>query len=349
MIQRRHAEIFLALAKQAETELWGPEAEQWLDRLEREHEHFRTAMRWSLGRGDAATALRISSALTRFWQLRGHAAEGLEWLEAALASEGGVPAPLRARALTSAGNLAVDKGDASQAREYFEQALELWRGLGERGSMAVTLDALAALARDRGDHESARELYQETLAVFRVLGDKPAVAASLNNLATIFSHLGDHEEARTLYEESLTLFEELEDERGVATAIVNIGMLMARAQGDFEQAMALATEGLDMFAKQGAKEEIADCLAELGEVARAQDKLQEASRFFGTAETLRGMQGQTPPATDYQQFNQRIASRHPNQDLTMLYAAWAEGRATAVQLAEAYGWGEHSEESSAEA
>ncbi len=344
MIQRRHAEIFLALAKQAEPELWGPEAEQWLDRLEREHEHFKSAMRWSLGRGDAATALRIGSALTRFWQLRGHAAEGLEWLQTSLAGGGGVPAPLRARALSSAGNLALANDDARQSTQYLEQALELWRGLGERGSMAVTLDTLAALARDRGDLAEARELYQETLAVFRVLGDKTAVAASLNNLATVYTHLGDQEEARALYEESLTLFEELEDERGVATAIVNIGMLMARTQGDFEQAMALATEGLDMFAKQGAKEEIADCLAELGEVARGQDKLQEAARFFGTAETLRGMRGQTPPATDYQAFNERIAARHANQDLTSLYAAWAEGRATAVQLAEAYGWGEHAEE-----
>src|SRR6185295_14265067 len=84
----RHAAWLLALAEQAEAELRGPREAAWSGRLEDDNENLRGALRWLIDRGQAEPALRLGSALWRFWTLRGHLVEGLVWLEQILALTG---------------------------------------------------------------------------------------------------------------------------------------------------------------------------------------------------------------------------------------------------------------------
>jgi predicted ATPase len=70
-IQSRHAAWYLALAEQGEPALLGPDQTTWFERLEREHDNFRVALRWSIGRGEAEPSLRLAGALAWFWGLRG--------------------------------------------------------------------------------------------------------------------------------------------------------------------------------------------------------------------------------------------------------------------------------------
>jgi predicted ATPase/class 3 adenylate cyclase len=50
-VRRRHAEHFLALAEQAETELGGLRQVEWLDRLDREHDNLRASLTWAARHG----------------------------------------------------------------------------------------------------------------------------------------------------------------------------------------------------------------------------------------------------------------------------------------------------------
>ena len=73
----RHAEHFLGLAEEAEPNLIGVGSHAaWLDRLERDHDNFRVAMDWLEASGDSDGALRLTAALWRFWDLKGHLIEG---------------------------------------------------------------------------------------------------------------------------------------------------------------------------------------------------------------------------------------------------------------------------------
>jgi predicted ATPase len=65
-VRQRHAEFFLALAEEAEPELLGPHQEAWLERLEREHDNLRAALRWLLDEKEAELALRLAGALWLF-------------------------------------------------------------------------------------------------------------------------------------------------------------------------------------------------------------------------------------------------------------------------------------------
>jgi predicted ATPase len=79
----RHAEFFLALADEARTHFETHEEAEWLGRIEVEHDNVRAALS-CLESVDAERFIRLAVDVWRFWLLRGHFAEGREWLRRAL-------------------------------------------------------------------------------------------------------------------------------------------------------------------------------------------------------------------------------------------------------------------------
>jgi non-specific serine/threonine protein kinase len=136
-VQDRHAAYFLALAETADRQLRGLDQAIWFERLEREHDNLRAALHWALERQAMAAASGLLGALWWFWLVRGHLTEGRRWLEAFLATPAGTaPTAARAAALDYAGYLTCWQGDVPQARAWAEQALVIWRDLGDRRGMA---------------------------------------------------------------------------------------------------------------------------------------------------------------------------------------------------------------------
>ena len=102
-LRQRHAGFFLALAEQAEPKLFGPEQDAWFARLEAEHSNLRIALEWLAAQEDATQGLRLAGALWRFWEVRGHLAEGRTWLSEMLRLAGpDAEAAARAKALLGA-------------------------------------------------------------------------------------------------------------------------------------------------------------------------------------------------------------------------------------------------------
>src|SRR5215203_5623434 len=57
LVRQRHAEHFLAIAEQAESEMVGPRQSVWLERLERAHDNLRAALAWAIDRDHAELGL----------------------------------------------------------------------------------------------------------------------------------------------------------------------------------------------------------------------------------------------------------------------------------------------------
>ena len=71
---------------------------EWLDRIELEHDNFRTALDHAIATGDAERELRLANALRYFWRVRGYVVEGRRRLEAAVERSDSVePSSARAR------------------------------------------------------------------------------------------------------------------------------------------------------------------------------------------------------------------------------------------------------------
>jgi predicted ATPase/DNA-binding SARP family transcriptional activator/DNA-binding CsgD family transcriptional regulator len=251
----RHAAFFLALAEETETKLAGPQQGLWVERLEGEHDNLREALSWVLERGQAGLALRLGTALWRFWYNRGYIREGITWMERVLAGSDHAQAPARVKALEGLGWLLQLQGDSGRANATYEEMLRLSRGLGDKGNLATALNSLGTLATYQGDHERARALLEENLSVLGELEKEGNSATTLKrfhvlNLLGILAinQEGDYVRAMTLWEESLALVRETGDTYLIGIMLSNLGHAVL-LQRDYERATALCEESL-AFAHQ---------------------------------------------------------------------------------------------------
>ena len=363
-VGRRHAAFFLALAEEAEPELKGPRQARWLDRLETEHDNFRAALSWALGRG-ADLGPPIACALSLFWYTRDYLSEGRTYLEAAASSDV-APATVRAKALVGLGwiaepqgdyerasaayeeslklyrecddkrgvanalgdlgSLALDRGDYEQASSLLEESLRLHRELGSREDVIGVLDGLGVLASAKGDRDQAISFFSEALVLSRGLGNVRRTASSLGNLGiTVLVH-GDTEEATALLEESLAQFRRIGDVSNIAVGLVYLA-LAALTQGDHERARVLCRESLELLQKAENRHLIADCLEVMAAAAAAQGGLQRAARLWGAAGALRAEIGVPQQPEDSKLLDPYLAAAR----FGLGEAAWqtllAEGRA----------------------
>jgi tetratricopeptide (TPR) repeat protein len=301
--RRRHAEWCLTLAERAAPKLLGPRQADWLVRLDAEHDNLRAALQWTIAQRDAQTALRLGTALHRFWTLRGHTGEGRRWLEQALTMGGDVPPAIRAWAKVGAGSLAERQGDYPQAQRWEEDALAVFRELGDQAGIAAALRYLGSVAHGQLDYARAAELEAAALRIFRELGDDSGVRAMLNNLGLTAFYQHDYLRAAELLEEALMRARASGALSSMATALNNLS-LVAQAQRDYPRAADLQAEALELYELLGNSNGLAHCFENFALIAAALDEPQRAARLFGAAEALRARIG-TPGRPDDREYNER--------------------------------------------
>jgi predicted ATPase/DNA-binding SARP family transcriptional activator len=280
---QRHRDWYLTFAEQAASALFGAEQHVWLERLEREHDNLRAALRWTLERRNAEAALRLANALWNFWHLHAHLSEGRQWLEAALAQSGRQPRLQRAKALDGLGLLASLQGDYERARRLHEESLALhWEEEQGKQNGKLSMYPLYFLGRvlsKQGDYERSIPLLEESLTRFRERGEQLYSALVLDCLGATASQLGNYERAQTLLGESQALWQGLGDKEGVASSLHKWGDALGQ-QGNTEQATSLLEHSLALFRELGDRSGIVAALRSLGFVALKQGDDRQASALL---------------------------------------------------------------------
>jgi predicted ATPase/class 3 adenylate cyclase len=182
-VQDRHAEVFLDLAEMADREILTSRQLYWLGRLSTDHDNLRAAIDHSIHHKDVSVAHRFAGCLWRFWQIRGHLVEGRRHIERALA---------------------LGEGDDKHARAH-------------------ALTGLAGLMYWQGEWEGTLEPYQEALSLFREVGDDDDIAEALYNLSFPLMYAGDLDRAEENFNESLRLSEGSGRKIGVGRAYWGLG------------------------------------------------------------------------------------------------------------------------------
>jgi predicted ATPase len=223
-LRQRHAAYFLALAEEAEPELWGARPEAWLRRLEPDLDNARAALQWSIDSGDGHTALKLGAALGRFWLMMGHYREGQVWvtrlLNLACAED---PTLVRAKLLRANASLWAFQGDAAAAQPLAEAALELMRRHGPEIDVARTLIVLGDTVQTRGDFAAARRILDEAVTVSRRAGAAVELVDALHYLGGDALSAGEYDRARARGDECLALAQQVGYSRGVARALRVLG------------------------------------------------------------------------------------------------------------------------------
>ncbi len=175
-----HADYYLAFAEEAESVLPGDEQTAWQESLEREVGNLRAALEWLLERKKGEAALRLASALRRFWSLPGYLDEGRSFLKQALElseeSQVAVSSTVRAKALYAAGWLAFKQEDPGNATPLLEESLRLFRSVGDKRGEASALTCLSTIFHDRGEGGKATALLKEGVKLYREIGENGNLA-----------------------------------------------------------------------------------------------------------------------------------------------------------------------------
>ena len=353
-LRERHAAWYLALAERVQPEIMGSEKGRWLDGLNLEHDNLRAAIGWAIERGEVETAMRLVSALWRFWQMRGHLAEGLGHASAAIrmADADRYPECL-ARALDAAGGLAYWMADGETAHAFYERELELQRQLGNRAGEAWVLYSIAftdmywgawsaSAAFDPEHLVRASARMEEAVRIYREIGDRVGTAQALWGEANITWSLAppidslEFTNGRQNLSEALEIFEEAGDSFMTAWTRYTLAMTDVRL-GELETARGRLLDVLRIFHEAGDVSGYVLVLDALAIIALRAGDRERAARISGAVSVLerRTGTGLNPPNRLILEFDTDALRMDP-----ALAAPWAEGEAMSPDEAIAYALGE---------
>jgi diguanylate cyclase (GGDEF)-like protein len=365
-VRDRHRAYFATLATEAADGMAGPEQAEWSDTITREYANLRTAIGWSLERGDTDEAGRICLGLWRYWRHGTQLSEGRRWLERVLGNSAGTAASARTALLYPAAVLAATQDDdasataygqeclrlteacgdrqgTAQARnilgvaamragrfgeatEHFGYGLQVWRELDQPHGTAIALGNLAKLCLRQGRTAAAAEYINQCLELERAAGNSSGVLLGLECLGEILLAQDDLAGAGRVTQEALALSRELGDVFGEATALHQQG-LVARAGGDTVAARELFGEALARRHEVGDREDLAVSFDCLAELIVHRDA-EGAVRLLAAAEQLRQSQRIVAPPDTGGRRQATLETARSALGGPAFTASWRAGRRT---------------------
>jgi predicted ATPase len=281
----RHALHFLALAEDARPNLAGDEQGRWLDGLELERDNLRAAVGWAIQRPLPAEAMRLASALWRFWQKRGYLDEGAAWLTTILDAEWSRnDLALRARALEALGGVRYWQGRIPETRDPYSEATVIWRSLGDRRELANALYNESYVA-GMDEPEVARSLLEEARSIYTELDDDVGLGNVLWATGTRLIQTGDGPGSERLFRESRDRFSRVKDRTMEAWADHMLGAALV-LQGRYEEADEAFVSEVRQFDQVGDVSGIAIAVADLSLVERHRGNLERAVRLWLAGRSL---------------------------------------------------------------
>ncbi|HKA48466.1 MAG TPA: LuxR C-terminal-related transcriptional regulator [Candidatus Dormibacteraeota bacterium] len=198
-VSARHTAYYFGLASARRP----GQLKAWLHEMDSEVDNLRSALRWATS-NDPHTAVRLAWAIWMFWMHRGHHAEARDVFERLAAAEISDPM-LRVRALVGAAILADLCGARSACDAYLEQVAELSNSVGQPEALMIALRARGMAFLFRGNLSEARSNFENALDIAIAHGDLEMQAMVLHNLGEAIGGAGNFAGAKEVLEQSLAI------------------------------------------------------------------------------------------------------------------------------------------------
>ena len=284
MVGRRHAEYVLSLASDAADELLKGDPETFV-RFDADYENLRAALRWFADTGDLVSEVRLLDTVWNFLNVRGHLSETRALLESIIERGTDAPPETRAPALIHCGAFSFRQGDLVRGKQVTEEALALFRELGDLNGVGRCIGTLGNLAVGEGDLDHGIELYEEAAALAREADNRSRLGIILANLGSIAGQRDEHEASAGYAREAAALQRELGETDTLAVSLHNLGRAELALAHPQEAGTALA-ESLALARELGYQEVLAYDLSGLAELALLEDRHEHAAELLGASEEL---------------------------------------------------------------
>ena len=125
--------------------------------------------------------------------------------------------------LTNMGTVYNLLNEQQKALEHLDQALTVWRAIGDRHLEATTLPINGRVYYALGEPQKALESYTLALPVMRAVGDQSGEAVTFLQIGTVYRLLGEPQKALDYFAQALPLWRAVGDRRNEATVLNNMG------------------------------------------------------------------------------------------------------------------------------
>jgi len=130
-----------------------------------------------------------------------------------------------------------------KAIDYTEQALAIHREVKNRAGEAQALNNLGLDYDELSRYEQAIGYYEQATAIYREVKDRAGEGRTSNNLGNAYSNLGRHEKGIEYYERATALFREVKERASEGVALNNVG-IAHKNLGHYEQAIGYYAQAL---------------------------------------------------------------------------------------------------------
>ncbi len=201
----------------------------------------------AIGDRGAIIRIRIDEGRT-FWQ-KGDLARAEEAYDEALASSKEIGYKTgEGRALTGLGQIRMFQLGGESGRKLCEDALSIFREIGNRQEEAYTLSLIADTVATH--HSEAKELYERSLELSREVNDRSRVAGRLMDLGIMETVQGDLAAAERNLQESLRIYREIGERNREALQLTNLAIVY-KWQGRLEEAESLVQKAVAILDEIG--------------------------------------------------------------------------------------------------
>ncbi|CAH2572861.1 Tetratricopeptide repeat protein 28 [Planktothrix rubescens] len=165
-----------------------------------------------------------------------------------------------------------------EALQSWEQALTIYREIGNRQGEAISLKNVGNAYLYLGQYDRAIEFYQQSLKISREIGYRQGEADSLGNLGLPYYSLGQYQKAIDFYEQSLEMAREIGDRQGEAISLGSLGNAY-HSLGQYQKAIDFHQQYLEISREIGDRLGEADALGGLGNAYYSLGQYQKAIEF----------------------------------------------------------------------
>ena len=154
-------------------------------------------------------------------------------------------------------------GKLQEARDAYNQALDLFHKNGQLFPEAETLSELGVIYRRLGQIQTSLEFQFKALELYNRLGKTREKAIALRRIGVAYRNLGELKKSLETQHQALALMEELGDPEGIADSQMNLSVIYVNL-GRLRDALKVQQEALEIYKTLQRTDKMAFALGNLG-------------------------------------------------------------------------------------
>ena len=178
-----------------------------------------------------------------------------------------------------------DRSQYRQALQSWQQALTIYREIGDRGGEGNALGNLGSAYHSLGQYQLAIDYHQQALTILRKIGDRGGEGNALVNLGNAYDSLGQYQLAIDYHQQALTISREIGDRGGEGSAVGSLGSAYD-SLGQYQLAIEYHQQRLTIAREIGDRQGEGNALGSLGSAYLFLGQYQLAIEYHQQALTI---------------------------------------------------------------